>query len=310
MFADLCHFGLPDWLGNFQNPDFPRYFAKYADAFARRYPWIRLYTPVNEMQVTAEYSALRGYWNEKLCSDRAFVTGPTHLVDANIRASLAIRRLCNPWFVQSEATRYYHPYDPGAAGLADDLNERRFLSFDLNYGRAPSRRMTGYLLENGMSRAQIKHFMERDLSSSCIMGTDYYESSEAVVFAGGTTHGSNVLGYHGLTRQYHERYCLPIMLTETNQVEGLDASAWLQRQWANVLRLRHEGCSIVGFTWYSLTDQVDWDIELRAQHGHVTENGLYDMARRIRRTGAEYARIVRAWRPVLSDTNLLQPAPG
>jgi len=22
--VDLCHFGLPDWIGNFQNPDFPR----------------------------------------------------------------------------------------------------------------------------------------------------------------------------------------------------------------------------------------------------------------------------------------------
>src|SRR5436190_23672008 len=21
--ADLCHFGVPDWIGNFQNPDFP-----------------------------------------------------------------------------------------------------------------------------------------------------------------------------------------------------------------------------------------------------------------------------------------------
>ena len=25
---DLCHFGLPDWLGNFQNPEFPHYFAE------------------------------------------------------------------------------------------------------------------------------------------------------------------------------------------------------------------------------------------------------------------------------------------
>jgi beta-glucosidase/6-phospho-beta-glucosidase/beta-galactosidase len=45
--ADLCHFGLPDWIGNFQNPDFPKLFACYAEAFARRYPWVQLYTPVN-----------------------------------------------------------------------------------------------------------------------------------------------------------------------------------------------------------------------------------------------------------------------
>jgi hypothetical protein len=25
--VDLCHFGVPDWIGSFQNPDFPRLFA-------------------------------------------------------------------------------------------------------------------------------------------------------------------------------------------------------------------------------------------------------------------------------------------
>jgi len=25
--TDLCHFGVPDWIGDFQNPDFPRLFA-------------------------------------------------------------------------------------------------------------------------------------------------------------------------------------------------------------------------------------------------------------------------------------------
>ena len=31
--VDLCHFGVPDWIGNFQNPDFPELFARYAAAF-------------------------------------------------------------------------------------------------------------------------------------------------------------------------------------------------------------------------------------------------------------------------------------
>jgi beta-glucosidase/6-phospho-beta-glucosidase/beta-galactosidase len=300
--ADLCHFGLPDWLGNFQNPDFPRYFAEYADAFARRFPWVRLYTPVNEMLVTAEYSALRGFWNEQLCNERAFVTALTHVVEANIRASEAICKVCIPWFVQSETTRYYHPFDPDAVACSDYLNERRFLSLDLNYSRAPSSRMVDYLLENGMSRAQFDYFMKRDISSACIMGTDYYEASESVVFSDGSTRGSNVLGYYGLMRQYHDRYRIPIMHTETNQFQALNATEWLVRQWANVLRLRHEGYPIIGFTWYSLTDQVDWDIDLREQHSHVNANGLYDMDRRIRRAGVEYRRIVRDWSSVMTDT--------
>src|SRR6476646_194209 len=32
--VDLCHFGVPDWVGNFQNPDFPKLFAEYAAAFS------------------------------------------------------------------------------------------------------------------------------------------------------------------------------------------------------------------------------------------------------------------------------------
>ncbi|CAA9430068.1 MAG: GH1 [uncultured Pyrinomonadaceae bacterium] len=58
---DLCHFGVPDWIGNFQNPDFPRLFADYARAFAARFPWIRFYTPVNEMYIAAEFSAYYGW---------------------------------------------------------------------------------------------------------------------------------------------------------------------------------------------------------------------------------------------------------
>ena len=50
---DLCHFGVPDWLGNFQNPDLPRYFTEYTEACAKRYPYVRYWTPVNEIFVAA-----------------------------------------------------------------------------------------------------------------------------------------------------------------------------------------------------------------------------------------------------------------
>lgn len=40
--VDLCHFGVPDWIGNFQNPDFPELFETYAREFARRFPWVQL----------------------------------------------------------------------------------------------------------------------------------------------------------------------------------------------------------------------------------------------------------------------------
>ena len=64
--ADLCHFGVPDWIGDFQNPDWPELFAEYARAFARRFPWVRFYTPVNEIYIAATFSAQYGWWNERL----------------------------------------------------------------------------------------------------------------------------------------------------------------------------------------------------------------------------------------------------
>src|SRR6187551_3680568 len=37
--VDLCHFGVPDWIGDFQNGDFPELFGGYARDFARRFDW-------------------------------------------------------------------------------------------------------------------------------------------------------------------------------------------------------------------------------------------------------------------------------
>src|SRR5205807_5682204 len=83
---DLCHFGVPDWLGDFQNRDFPGYFAEYAAAFARRYPHVRHWTPVNEILITALFSARYGWWNERLASDQAFVRATLNLCRANVLA--------------------------------------------------------------------------------------------------------------------------------------------------------------------------------------------------------------------------------
>ena len=78
------------------------------------------------------------------------------------------------------------------------------------------------------------------------------------------------------------------MHTETNLGEGPngdEAVNWLWKEWANVLRVRNDGVPIVGFTWYSLTDQVDWDIALREDNGRVNPLGLYDLDRKIRPVG-------------------------
>jgi beta-glucosidase/6-phospho-beta-glucosidase/beta-galactosidase len=312
--VDLCHFGLPDWLGNFQNPDFPVQFARYARAFASRYPWIQLYTPINEMSICAQFSALFGWWNEQGRSDRAFVNALKHIVKANIlamREILAIRP--DALFVQSESSEYFHADSPAAIGCAETKNAARFLSLDLNYGRRVDSTMYEYLLDNGMTRSEYHFFLHNNLKHHCVMGNDYYQTNEHHVDKEGNTRASGeIFGYAVITRQYYDRYRLPVMHTETNLIQGPcgnEAVRWLRKEWANVLRVRNDGVPIIGFTWYSLIDQVDWDTALRENNGRVNALGLFDLERNIRPVGEAYRDLIRDWSNVLPTQSVCLQVP-
>lgn len=299
--ADLCHFGLPDWIGNFQNPDFPDLFARYAADFARRYHWIHMFTPVNEMYVCARFSALYGLWNEQLSDEHAYVTAIKHLVKANLLAMHAIRALRpGARFIQSESSEYFHATGPAAEPIAETRNLRRFLTLDLNYGRELEPALRSFVLDNGMREEELRFFESHALRKHCILGTDYYRSNEHHVDADGSMHPvDELLGYAVIAREYAERYRLPLMHTETNRDQGPrgnEACAWLARQWALVRGLIRAGVAVTGFTWYSITDQVDWDIELREQRGVVNPRGLFDLERKIRPVGEAYRKLVADWR--------------
>ena len=312
--VDLCHFGVPDWIGNFQNPDFPELFADYAAAFARRFPWVQLYTPVNEMFICATFSAAYGWWNEQMTGDQSFVMALKHIVKANV---LAMSRILDirpdAIFIQSESSEYFHADNPKAIKPAEIMNSRRFLSLDLNYGRRVDSEMYEFLLDNGMTREEYHFFIGHNLRRHCIMGNDYYMSNEHRVAADGSTRSAGeVFGYDEITRQYYERYRLPVMHTETNLSQGPngdEAVHWLWKQWSNVLRVRNTGVPIVGFTWYSLTDQVDWDIALREERGTVNPLGLYDLDRNIRPVGECYKQVIKDWGEVLPTQSVCLVVP-
>jgi beta-glucosidase len=312
--VDLCHFGVPDWIGNFQNPDFPALFARYAGAFAHRYPWVQFYTPVNEIFVCAAFSGLYGWWNEQLTTDRGFVTALKHLARANLLAmhEIVLARM-DAIFIQSESSEYFHPSSPSAIAPAEVMNARRFLSLDLNYGRRVDSEMYQYLLDNGLTRLEYEFFLHAHLRHHCVMGTDYYATNEHRVGEDGLTNAAGeVFGYCEITRQYHDRYKLPVMHTETNLNEGTsrgEAVGWLWRQWANVVMLRNAGVPIVGFTWYSVTDQVDWDSALREQNGNINAVGLFDLDRAIRPVGRAYKELIHEWQNILPSQSLCLTVP-
>ena len=298
--ADLCHFGVPDWLENFQNPELPQRLAEYAGAFAKRYPWIQLYTPVNEMYVAARMSALDGIWNEQLRSETAFVTAIRHLARGSVLMMEAILRECpEATFINSESSEFYQPCcpDPEILRIADFENQRRFIALDLLYAVPLRDDIRGYVLDHGMPADEYEWFMQQQVAKRAILGVDYYRWNEKLINSEGRAEAlGELFGWYVITTQYYERYRRSVMHTETNCPDAAEAPGWLWRQWHNIQLIQQSGVPVTGFTWYSLQDQVDWDIGLSRAIGNVDPVGLYDLNRDPRPVADAYRYLVQMFR--------------
>lgn len=294
---DLMHFGVPDWLGNFQNPELVVHFADYCEQVAKRYPWVRYYTPVNEIYITARSSAKDGVWNEQLKSDRAFVTALKHTAAASIMGTQQIaKHRPDCIIVQSESAEFTHELRAEHTPAVQMQNLLRFTSLDLLYAHQPEGEVVNYLYDNGMTRQEYDWFMAGEPPGYQIMGNDYYGRNEKIMLPDGTICTSmDVLGWSTITHDYYQRYNKPVMHTETNVFDAKEAPTWLWKQWVNVLRLRKEGVPVLGFTWYSLIDQIDWETGLAEKKGTVNACGLFDLDRKPRAVAASYKMLLQEY---------------
>jgi beta-glucosidase/6-phospho-beta-glucosidase/beta-galactosidase len=297
---DLCHFGVPAWLGNLQNSDIGRALAEYAGAFAERFPWVRFYTPVNEMYVCARMSALDGLWNEQLRDEGAYARAAWNLADASIRMSDAIlERRKDAILINSESSEFCQPCcpDPKIAKIAETANAFRFLPLDLIFAHPLTEDVHELLRSQGIEREQIETLGRRKVPPNSILGVDYYEWNERLIDSQGQPRAlGEMFGWYVIAQQYWERYRRPIMHTETNKMDAEGAARWLWRQWHNVQLLAKSGVPLVGFTWYSLTDQIDWSLAMSDAVGLVYPVGLFDLNREPRTVGLAYKHLIDMFR--------------
>lgn len=295
--ADLLHFGVPDDIRGIGDPAMPARFLEFAGAFAERYPWVRRYTPVNEPLITARFSAQFGWWNERRSDERSFVRALDNVVTCTVGAMIAIReRRPDAIFLQSDACESYQAAEPGAEAAVAFLNERRFVGWDLTYGRRPAESVVAWLTENGLGEDRLAWFAEHGSSEGCIVGHDYYSGNEWLVAADGAARAvgpDDLRGYAAVAREHDAHFGLPFMLSETNW-DGPGAGAWLARTWNDTLRLRREGAAVRGYIWYGFVDHVDWDSALRIPAGTVNACGLVDHDRRPHPWGETYRDLARA----------------
>ena len=297
--VDLVHFGVPDWLGDFQNPELPDCLAVYAAAFARRYPWIKLYTPINEMYVTSRMSALEGVWNEQRRDEASFVTAVRNVAKASMLMAQAISNASpSAVFINSESSEFYQACcpDKDIQRIADFENQRRFIALDLIFGRPLRSDIEDYIFDHGFPRGEYEWFMNQGAHARSVLGVDYYEWNEKVINSDGRPQMlGELFGWYVVTQQYYERYKRPVMHTETNTPDAEEAPNWLLRQWHNIELIRKDGVPVVGFTWYSLLDQVDWNIGLGKSLGNVFPVGLFDLNREPRAVAQAYKHLIKMY---------------
>lgn len=285
--VDLFHFGVPEWLGTgVLTSIFPDFQAELCREFARRYPWVRWYTPTNEPYIMAQFGGETGAWYPYGQGSRTFVQAIRNVA----------RGLCEGWgeivrerpdarMMVSDTCEYHHAPDERAAEHAAFLNERRFLMHDLYGGRlGDDHAMRPFLLEHGMDERDLWWFEEHPAPLD-VVGLDHYPHSEHAYRIG--SRGELVdetqplelqLGPGELARQYHARFGRPVLFAETG-APGDDATkiAWLERVVDATRSARESGVPVIGITWWGLIDQVDWGSGLRRHDYQIDPTGLYSL---------------------------------
>ena len=276
----------------------PERLAAFAYQVAKRYPWVRYYTPVNEPLTTARFAGLYGLWYPHHRTDGSFVRALLTQVQA-VRAAMAAVRSVNPFagLVQTDDLGYTQS-TPRLSYQATFENERRWLSYDLLCGLVrPGHSLYRYLRRYGATVQELAAMAERPCKPA-VLGINHYITSERYL-DGRTdkypahTHGGNGvhryadvetcrspvprLGPAALLSQAWERYGLPIAITEAHLGCTRDEQMrWLYQMWTTCQTLRRQGVDVRGCTAWALLGSFDWDSLLTQARGHY-EAGVFDL---------------------------------
>ncbi|MDR1077704.1 MAG: family 1 glycosylhydrolase [Propionibacteriaceae bacterium] len=271
---DLMHYGTPLWLERqFAHPDYPARVAEYAARLADRYRGrLNCFTPLNEPLLNAIYCGQFAHWPPYLSSDEGLVTLIRALTRGIVATQRAIAEVAGDevTFIHVEASFRFAGEVAANQAEVDHLRNRAFVMEDLVTGRVgDDHPLAPYLLRHGFSDDDLD-WARRNTAWPDVMGVNYYPAGQTEIFEVQERHSGGPLDPRprrndwttGLTEvltAWAERYGRPVMLTET-AITGSDAirQAWLDDSVAAVHGLRAEGVDVVGYTWWSLIDMIEW----------------------------------------------------
>lgn len=293
----LVHHGSGPTTTDLLSASFAPGLAAHAARAARRYPWVRDWTPVNEPLTTARFSALYGHWYPHHRSEAAFWLALINQIDATQLAMADIRAVIpNARLIQTEDIGH-----TGATlalqGQANFDNERRWASWDMLAGRfVPGHALWDHVAGLGLSaRLDV---IGRRVCVPDVLGLNHYLTSDRFLDHRldrhpPASHGESAYGrladveavrevgeppgLEGAIAACWARYRLPIALTEVhNGCTREEQMRWLQESWEGALGQRRAGAAIEALTVWSLLGSHDWDSLLTRQAGHY-ESGVFDV---------------------------------
>jgi dTDP-4-dehydrorhamnose reductase len=161
--AGLVHHGSGPRYTDLLDSRFPTLLARHAERVARRYPWIEMFTPVNEPLTTARFCGLYGHWYPHGRDQATFLRALVIECTAIVLAMRAIRTVRpDAKLVQTEDLGKTFS-TPLLSYQAEVENERRWLSLDLLCGRVdPHHPWHEILIRSGIRQEELEFFREAD----------------------------------------------------------------------------------------------------------------------------------------------------
>jgi len=304
----LVHHGSGPEYTDLLDPEFPYLLAEYAAKVASQFPWVEMYTPVNEPLTTARFSGLYGFWYPHVKNESLYLQMLLNQLKGIVLSMKEIRRV-NPGakLVQTEdmAKTYSTPLLQYQADLE---NQRRFYTHDILCGRLTENHPSwDYFIRHGVTVEQLKFFTENPCPPD-IIGINYYCTSERYLDEDmqkypAYTHGGNYFhnyadveairvklnephGFECLTKELYDRYKIPIAITEVHlHCLREEQVKWFLDIYNSSCKLINDGIDILSVTSWSILGSYGWN-KLLMSDDMAYERGAFDVSSGERRPTA------------------------
>lgn len=297
--AGLVHHGSGPRYTSLLDPEFPAKLASFAGAVARRYPWLRDFTPVNEPLTTARFSALYGHWYPHLTSERAFVRALVNQLRGIVLSMRSIRAVIpDARLVQTEDCGKTFGDEGAQAQVAHD-NHRRWLTYDLLTGSVTSGHPFYPHLRSAGFTDDDEAFFRDHVCPPDVVGLNYYLTSDRFLdtrierypprYIGGNGslayadveavrgHAGGIVGYEQHLLEAWSRYRRPVALTEVHLAcTREEQMRWLAEAWHGALQAREKGAEVRAVTAWALLGAYNWDSLVTVDADHY-EPGAFDI---------------------------------